>query len=177
MSYAQLLRPPRYSADAQFAKMIPMVKSPYANFDDGLQDEDATDLTQLPLNILSLIIQQLTDPHDLSRACRSCRKLYYMCLPNLYTRVRLKSYDHIRYSHETARPEGCGAGSPFAMGLNALIIRPVAHYVRSFEVAGKYNEIGADEYSKVGRVPDGGMMLNISVRAALERMTALENFT
>ena len=99
-----------------------------------------------------------------------------MCLPNLYTHVKLKSYDHIRYSSETARPEGCGGGSPFAMGLNALITRPVAQYVKSFEIAGKYRELGAEEHARVGRVSDGGMMLNILVRTAIDRMSALESF-
>ena len=99
-----------------------------------------------------------------------------MCLPNLYASVTLRSYDRIRYSPETARPEGCGGGSPFAMGLNALVTRPLARYVRHFEVAGNYKEIGSDDHARVGRVSDGGMMLNLLVRTAVDRMPALESF-
>ena len=99
-----------------------------------------------------------------------------MCLPNLYARVALKSYDRIRYSPDTARPEGCGGASPFAMGLNALATRPVARYVREFEVAGTYKEIGSEDHARVGRVPDGAMMLNLLVRTAIDRMPDLETF-
>lgn len=119
---------------------------------------------------------KLSDSKDLARACRTCRKLYYVCLPNLYTCVKLNSYDHVRFSSETARAEGCGGGSPFAMGLNSLITLPVAQYVRSFEVAGKYKEMGVEDHAKLGRVSDGGMMVNILVRTVLDRMTKLESF-
>ena len=190
--------------------MIPAVFSPFAANDYDISEADgaSTDLTQLPLNLIALIIyyvsyepliflvsdalilhvrleharangdctMKLSDTSDLARACRTCRKLYYMCLPNLYTRVKLKSYDHIRFSAETARPEGCGGGSPFAMGLNSLVTRPVAQYVKSFELAGHYKEIGVEAHAKLGRVSDGGMMVNILVRTAIERMTALESF-
>lgn len=67
-------------------------------------------------------------------------------------------------------------GSPFIMGLNALVTRPVAQYVRSFEVCGQYKELGADEQARVGRVADGGMMLNILVRTAIDRMPYLDTF-
>ena len=99
-----------------------------------------------------------------------------MCLPNLYARVTLRSYDRIRYSPETARPEGCGGGSPFAMGLHALVTRPVARYVKHFEVGGAYRERGSEDHARVGRVPDGSMMLNLLVRTALDRMPQLESF-
>ena len=198
--------------DIQPANMIPAVFSPYMSHDYDTNEADSIgiDLTQLPLNLLALIIyyvsplaleyfyvhelylrlscflvryeltraapSKISDPADLARACRTCRKLYYMCLPNLYTNVKLKSYDHIRFSNETARPEGCGGGSPFAMGLNALVIRPIAQYVRTFEVAGRYKEVGVEDHAKLGRVSDGGMMVNILVRTAIDRMTALDSF-
>jgi hypothetical protein len=99
-----------------------------------------------------------------------------MCLPNLYSSVKLKSYDYIKYSQETNRPEGCGMGSPFVMGLNALVNRQVAQYVKSFEVSGQFKELNAQEYASVGRVSDGGMMVNVLVRTAIDRMPLLESF-
>ena len=113
----------------------------------------------------------------MARACRTCRIFRYMCLPNLYSHVKLKSYDHVRISPETARPEGCGMGSPFVMGLNALAIRDVACFVKIFEVTGRYKEPGAEDYASVGRVADGGMMINILVRIAIDRMPLLHTFT
>ena len=67
-------------------------------------------------------------------------------------------------------------GSPFTMGLNALVTRPVAQYVRSFEVCGQYKELGVEEQAMAGRVADGGMMLNILVRTAIDRMPNLDTF-
>jgi hypothetical protein len=119
---------------------------------------------------------QLDDPADLARACRTCRILHYMCLPQLYGHVILRSYDHIRYQEETAKPEGVGGGSPFAMGLNALITRNVVEYVRNFEVAGEWRDYGLEESARAGRIPDGGMMLGLLIRATLDRMPQLESF-
>ena len=99
-----------------------------------------------------------------------------MCLPNLYSQVVLRSYDRIRYSTETARPEGCGGASPFTAGLEALVTRGVSRYVKDFEVVGNYKELGSEDYARVGRVPDGGMMLNLLVRTAIDRMTELRTF-
>jgi hypothetical protein len=99
-----------------------------------------------------------------------------MCLPALYKTVTLRSYDHIRYSEETAKPEGAGGGSPFSMGLNALITRNVVGYVESFEVAGEWTDHGMEENARAGRVSDGGMMLALLIRAAIDRMTKLKSF-
>ena len=62
------------------------------------------------------------------------------------------------------------------MGLNALITRNVAGYVKSFRVHGKLKENDSEECAKVGRVPDGSMMLTTLIRAAIDRMPLLENF-
>ena len=62
------------------------------------------------------------------------------------------------------------------MGLNALVTRTVANYVKDFEVCGQWVELGYEEHAKVGRVPDGAMMLNLLVRAALDRMGMLSGF-
>ena len=74
-------------------------------------------------------------------------------------------------------PEGIGGASPFSMGLNALVTRNVSGYVKVFKVCGKWKDYDLEDYAKIGRVPDGSMMLNMLVRAAIDRMPALESFT
>lgn len=66
--------------------------------------------------------------------------------------------------------------SPFSMGLNGLVSRNVASYVKRFEVLGKWKEHEVEDYSKVGRVTDGSMMLSILIRVAIEKMVVLESF-
>lgn len=98
-----------------------------------------------------------------------------MALPQLYRSLTLSSYDRIRYRGE--QPEGIGSGSPFTMGLNAVITRPYATLVRSMTLRGDWKEHELEEHARVGRVPDSSMMLNIAVRAAVDRMTSLESFS
>lgn len=98
-----------------------------------------------------------------------------MALPQLYRCLTLTSYDRIRYRGE--QPEGIGSGSPFTMGLNAVITRPYATLVRSMTLRGDWKEHELEEHARVGRVPDSSMMLNIAVRAAVDRMTSLESFS
>ena len=62
------------------------------------------------------------------------------------------------------------------MGLNALVTRTVANYVKKFEVCGQWQELGYEDHAKVGRVADGAMMLSLLVRAALDRMGMLSSF-
>ena len=100
-----------------------------------------------------------------------------MCLPALYSNVSLPSYDHVRCSKVDNRPEGSGGSSPFCMGLNALITRNVTGYVKKFKVFGKWKEYDLEESSRMGRVPDNSMMLNMTIRAAIDRMSALDTFT
>ncbi|KAL9606653.1 MAG: hypothetical protein Q9179_000175 [Wetmoreana sp. 5 TL-2023] len=99
-----------------------------------------------------------------------------MTLPQLYTNVTLRSYDHIRNSPGDGRPEGCGMGSPFAMGLNGLVLRNNAGYVKKLRLVGEYKEHDLEESSKNGRVPDSGMMLNTLVRVAVERSVSVTEF-
>ena len=66
--------------------------------------------------------------------------------------------------------------SPFAMGLNGLVSRNVAGYVRDFEVTGDWKEHDVEEYWKAGRVADDNMMLNTLVRVAVERMAVIDSF-
>lgn len=96
-----------------------------------------------------------------------------MTLPRLYEEVTLRSYSEIRYVD--GRPEGYGSGSPFAMGLNTLVSRTFADYTQRFRVIGEWTEHDIDDYSK-GRVPDNSMMLQVAVRAALDKMKNLTEF-
>ena len=100
-----------------------------------------------------------------------------MCLPALYSNVSLHSYDHIRRSEVDDRPEGSGGSSPFSMGLNALMTRNVSGYVKKFKVFGEWKEHDLEECSKMGRIPDSSMMLNMAIRAAIDRISVLESFT
>lgn len=70
-----------------------------------------------------------------------------------------------------------GSASPFSMGLNAVITRPYAKLVRSLTIRGEWREHELEEHARVGRVPDSSMMLNIAVRAAIDRMPDLESFS
>ncbi|KAL4740923.1 hypothetical protein BDV11DRAFT_82175 [Aspergillus similis] len=97
-----------------------------------------------------------------------------MALPKLYQNLILTSYDKIRYVGD--QPEGMGSASPFTMGLNAVITRPYATLVRSLTLRGDWREQELEEHARVGRVPDSSMMLNITVRAAVDRMRDLEDF-
>ncbi|KAL4988697.1 hypothetical protein BDW68DRAFT_158468 [Aspergillus falconensis] len=97
-----------------------------------------------------------------------------MALPQLYRNLILTSYDKIRYIGD--QPEGMGSASPFTMGLNAVITRPYASLVRTLTLRGDWREQELEEHARVGRVPDSSMMLNIAVRAAVDRMRDLEDF-
>lgn len=96
-----------------------------------------------------------------------------MAVPRLYENVVLKSYPELRYID--GHPEGYGGGSPFSMGLSGLCTRNVAAFVKHYKVCGEWRERDVEEFSK-GRVPDNSMMLNIAIRAAMDRMTMLQSF-
>lgn len=96
-----------------------------------------------------------------------------MTLPRLYEKVTLHSYADIRYVD--GRPEGYGNGSPFAMGLNTLVSRNFGEYIQTFRVMGDWREHDVDDY-KQGRVPDNSMILQVAMRAALDKMKNLKAF-
>ncbi|PGH03406.1 hypothetical protein AJ79_07372 [Helicocarpus griseus UAMH5409] len=132
-------------------------------------------LMALPLNIIAMILAHLDDVADLARLCRTCRVLNYMTLPQLYRDLTLTSYDRIRYRDDVV--EGCGSASPFSMGLSAVVTRKVGGLVRSMTLRGEWREDELEEHSRVGRVPDSSMMLNLVVRAGLDKMPGLESFS
>ena len=137
------------------------------------KDGSTARATTLPLNLIALIVSHLDDLGDISRVTRTCRLLYYMTLPQLYTKVSLHSYPDIRLKN--GRPEGFGGGSPFTMALNGLLTKSYAAMVEELRVWGQWKELGIDDFSK-GRVPDSTMMLNILLRAATDRMVKLKSF-
>ncbi|KAJ5757494.1 uncharacterized protein N7511_006188 [Penicillium nucicola] len=140
----------------------------------GAEPPGGASLMVLPLNLIAQIVSHVDDTGDLARLCRTCRVLNYMALPQLYRSLTLTSYDKIRYRDD--QPEGIGSGSPFTMGLNAVITRPYGSLVRSMTLRGEWNDHELEEHARVGRVPDSSMLLNITARAAIDRMTNLESF-
>lgn len=96
-----------------------------------------------------------------------------MTLPKLWESVTLRSYAELRYVD--GRPEGFGGGSPYATGLASLVAGNNSAYVKSLRLTGEYRECDVDEYSK-GRVPNNAMMMNIALRAAIDRLSRLETF-
>lgn len=67
-------------------------------------------------------------------------------------------------------------GSPFSMGLNGLVLRNATAYVEKFRVRGEWKDNDLQEYSSVGRVTEGSMMLNTMIRVAVEKMPLLDSF-
>jgi hypothetical protein len=129
----------------------------------------------LPLTTIAHIINFLDDDvQSLARLCRTSRVLWYMTLPHLWKNVHLKSYAGIRRKDDV--PEGFGSASPFALGLNALVTGNVANLVRALTVEGQYGTENPEEAVKAGRIPENVMILNIGLRAALDRCTHLESF-
>ncbi|KAI5306945.1 hypothetical protein KEM56_006256 [Ascosphaera pollenicola] len=131
-------------------------------------------LLTLPLNLVSEVLAYVDDARDLASLCCSCRVLNYMALPQLYKNFTLTSYDTIRFRND--QPEGCGSASPFSMGLNSIVARNLGPLVRTFTLRGTWLEHELEEHSRMGRVPESSMMLNIVVRAAVDKMSNLESF-
>ncbi|KAI8942947.1 hypothetical protein NX059_000985 [Plenodomus lindquistii] len=134
---------------------------------------NAAHAKELPLHLIQLILSHLDHVGDLARITRTSRLFYYMTLPRLYEHVTLRSYAEIRYID--GRPEGYGNGSPFAMGLNTLVSRNFTDYVQKFRVIGDWREHDMGDY-KQGRVPDNSMVLQIVMRAAIDKMKNLKAF-
>jgi hypothetical protein len=130
--------------------------------------------SQLPLNLIARIVSYLDDVGDIARVTRTSRLLYYMTLPQLYERVALHSYPDIRYVD--GRPEGFGSGSPFMMALNGLVTKSYAGVVKDFRLWGEWREVGVEDFAK-GRVPDSSMMLNMMLRACVDKMAKLQAFS
>ena len=101
-----------------------------------------------------------------------------MTLPQLWSRVTLRSHSSVRYKQkdDTNLPEGFGSASPFSMGLNALVTHNVSALVKNLALEGDWTARDLQECSRVGRVSEQSMILNIAVRAAIDKCTTLESF-
>ena len=97
-----------------------------------------------------------------------------MTLPLLWKNVTLRSYEHFRWNDNL--PEGFGSASPFSLGLNALVTHNVNNLVKSLSLVGDWTATDLAQCSKVGRLSESAMMLNIALRAAIDRCTQLESF-
>ncbi|KAI9759485.1 MAG: hypothetical protein M4579_002325 [Chaenotheca gracillima] len=143
-------------------------------FDEG-SDRGASSVVVLPLNLLAHIVSYLTDPRDLARICQTCRVLYYMTLPQLYQNITLESRTDVRVVDGV--PEGAGGASPFTMALNGLVTRNVAGLVKSLRLRGQFKTHDLKQSASIGHLPDNVMLLNIVLRAAVDRMDKLQAFT
>ena len=137
---------------------------------------------------------------DLARLCRTSRVLHYMTLPQLYNNITLTSHHHYRH-HEHTRSHGPtqgrsrkrklddrdGGGEPvqcrtgpssFATGLNTLVTRNVSQLVRGMRLDGHWRgeENEDEEYTGGGYVSDETILLDVAVRAAIDRCTNIEAF-
>lgn len=97
-----------------------------------------------------------------------------MTLPELYKNITLTSYDAVRQTGNVS--EVMENASSFCMGLNTLVTRSVSQLVRSLALQERWKEYFSHESINVRRVPDYDMMLNIAVRAAIDRCTNMETF-
>jgi len=147
---------------------------PFVQYTTPVFSQDYGHGSQLPLNLVARIVGFLDDVGDLARVTRTSRLLYYMALPQLYERVALHSYPDIRYVD--GRPEGFGSGSPFMMALNGLVTKSHAGVVKDFRVWGEWRDVAVEDFSK-GRVPDNSMMLNMMLRACIDKMAKLRSFS
>ena len=91
-----------------------------------------------------------------------------MTLPQLYKSVTLVSRD--AGYNETTDNGRYGSASPFSTGLNTLVTRNVSNLVRSIHLDGQWKQDVA-----TCQLSDDTVMLNIAVRAALDRCINLES--
>jgi hypothetical protein len=139
----------------------------------------------IPLNLLAHILSFLEDdPATLALLCGTSRVLYYMALPLLWRNVHLYSSRTVRNKKRTRNgeykdaPEGFGGASPFAAGLDALVTNNSAgKLARRLILEGEYeDDAELDRWSRAGRASERAMILNICVRAVLDRCIQLEEF-
>jgi hypothetical protein len=168
--------PRRAPAETSSERAAPPITAPIHTWltSPARSHPNAAQAKELPLHLIQVILSYLDNAADLARITRTSRLFYYMTLPRLYERVTLHCYTEMRYNDD-GKPEGYGSGSPFAMGLNTLVARNFTDYVHAFRLVGDWREHDVDDYTK-GRVPDNSMVLQIAMRAALDKMTRLEAF-
>lgn len=98
-----------------------------------------------------------------------------MALPALYRNITLTSHSE---SFADGLPGGDGSwhASPFCTGLNALVTRKTATLVQSLHFQGDWLEQDRESNARFGRLSDSSVLLNIAVRAAVDRCINLQSF-
>ncbi|KAF2493639.1 hypothetical protein BU16DRAFT_592071 [Lophium mytilinum] len=130
-------------------------------------------LVQLPLKIIALIVSYIDTAADLARVCSTCRVLNYMAVPLLYETLVLSTGEES--PHNQKLPTG-GRGSAFATGLNSLVRGNLGPMVHSLTLRGVWKEDTIQRHSN-DFVMDRLTILNIAVRAALDKTTRLQEFS
>ena len=119
-----------------------------------------------------------------------------MTLPQLYNNITLTSYHHQhqrtnsygesqRQSRKRKLCDREDGGLPvqprhgpsaFATGLNTLVTRNVSQLVRGMRLGGHWRGDDDEDEETTGGGSDAAMMLNVAVRAAIDRCTNIEAF-
>lgn len=98
-----------------------------------------------------------------------------MARPALYRNIVLTSYGEPPPDH--AEPEDrLWRVSPFCMGLNTLVTTETARLVNSLHFQGHWQQDTQGGKSGHGRLPDSAVLLNITIRAAVDRCVNLRSF-
>ena len=98
-----------------------------------------------------------------------------MTVPQLYRKITLTSYDETLRYRDGTLDDGHWHASPFAMGLSALATRKASTLVEDLTLDGDWHEHIPEQYRN-RRLPDGLIMLNIAIRAVIERCSKLLSF-
>lgn len=123
---------------------------------------------------LLIYILKFDNVSDLARLCRTSHLLYYMAIPQLYRRIVLTSYDQIQQLRNDV-DDGLWRANPLVMGLTALATRKTAALVEELAIEGIFREYDSDLYRN-RRLSDTSVLLNISIRAAIDRCSNLRSF-
>lgn len=98
-----------------------------------------------------------------------------MARPALYRNITLTSYN--QFPADDSEPEdGLWRASPFCMGLNALVTTETARLVNSLHFQGHWQQHNQENNVRHGRLADSSVLLNIAIRAAVDRCVNLQSF-
>ncbi|OCK74120.1 hypothetical protein K432DRAFT_471012 [Lepidopterella palustris CBS 459.81] len=148
-------------------------------FNSNIRDHTAAlgnrpSITVFPLKVIAIIVSHLDNVADLARVCRSCRLLNYMALPLLYHNLCLTTYDKVNHRDDQENQSGDGN---FSAGINAIVTKGFGPMVHSLALQGEWNEDWLKEHVGLGMAPNMLVILNIAVRAAIDKMPCLESFS